>query len=129
MAIILPFVPSIASYRRTTTINGIPYHFDLHWNARDNDGDGAWYMDCFEVDEVPVFRGVKIVLGPYLARRVDHPLTRDGVLVAIDTSGGRADAGFDDFGEGQRVEVRWYSQLEIVAGARELAADGNLRGL
>lgn len=127
MAIILPFVPSVPHYRRTTTINGIPYHFDLRWNGRENDNAGAWIMDCFELDEVPVFRGVKVVLGMYLGRRADHPLTRQGVLVAVDTSGDQRDAGLDDFGEGQRVEVRWYSQLEIVAGARELAAAGDLR--
>lgn len=138
MAIVLPLEPSIPSYRRGTTINGIPYWFDLRWNARDKaydaDGnaltDGAWYMSCYEIDLVPVFEGVKVVLGTYLGRRVDHPLTRQGVLVAVDTSGERRDAGLDDLGGlGSRVQVRWYSQLEIVAGARELAALGVLQPL
>lgn len=120
---VLPLVPSIPSYRRTTTIDGAPYHLDLRWNAR----DAAWFLDILEIDGTPIARGVKVVLGTYLARYTDHPLTRQGVLIAIDTSGDRRDAGLDDLGA--RVEVRWYSQIEIVGVARALAAEGNLQPL
>jgi hypothetical protein len=117
LMVILPFEPSIPNYRFGTTIDSTPYILDVRWNARSN----AWFLDVFEVDEVPIFRGAKIVLGTYLGRRANHPLVRRGVLLAVDTSGAGLDAGLDDLGT--RVQVRWYPQSEIAGGARALGVD------
>lgn len=122
--VILPLVPSVAHSDFTTTIAGETYRFEQRWNARDNDGAGAWYLDAFAIDETPVFRGVKIVLGTFLARHANHPLTRDGVLIAFDRSDARADAAFDDLGT--RVIVVWMTQIELVAAMRALQAAGDL---
>jgi hypothetical protein len=117
MPSILPLVPSVGLYNFDTDIGDRSYRFDVRWNSRDNFdaaagvARGAWY---FEVSEIGVGRiacGVKIVLGTYLGRRVNHPLFREGVLVAVDTSGEGRDATFDDLGT--RVVVKHYTSVEI----------------
>jgi hypothetical protein len=118
--LVLPFVPSVPSYRRSAIVNGATYHFDLRWNTF----DAAWFMDVRDIEEVPVFMGAKIVLGMYIGRRANHPLTREGCFVAIDTSGGRRDAGLDDLGT--RVIVVWATQFEIASAMRAMAARGDL---
>lgn len=112
MALVIPFVPSIAFYRVATTINSTQYIFDVRWNTRDS----AWYFDVLEEDETPIVRGVKVVLGCLLGRNTDHPLFRQGVIVAADLSDSGRDAGFDDFGtrvQVMRLELNEVFQLRI----------------
>lgn len=109
MAIILPFVPSIPFYEFGTTLDNVEYIFNVRWNGRDE----AWYFDVNESDGTPIVRGVKVVLGGYLGRWVEHPLFREGVLVAVDLSDAGQDAGFDDFGT--RVVVMRMTLDEVLS--------------
>lgn len=117
---ILPFTSTDPNYEVTTSINNATYILGVRWNDR----DGAWYLDVFQADRTPIFRGVKIVLGTYLGRGFNHPLVRDGALVAIDTSGARRDAVVDDLGT--RVIVAWIPVGEIAAMMNVLQDAGNL---
>ena len=110
--VIIPLVPSIPWYRITTQIADTPYIFDVRWNVR----DAAWYFDLFEIDETPIASGIKIVLGVPLGRRIKHALMRCGAFVAKDISGKWKDAGLDDLGT--RVQLRYYSALNIISAAR-----------
>lgn len=117
-AIEIPFQPSIGVYRFGCAILGRQYIFDVRWNARDNDGEGAWYFDVLEIDQTPILRGVKIVLGAYMGRSSNHRLFREGVLVAADLSGQEREASFDDLGT--RVSIIYIPVLELrvrLAGA------------
>lgn len=100
---ILPFVPGNANYRLATTLDGDPYILDVRWNGR----DGAWYFDLLEEDETPIVHGLKIVLGGYIGRYVDHLLFKNGVFFAVDTSGQRLPPTLDDLGT--RVQVYRFS--------------------
>jgi hypothetical protein len=104
----LPFKPSEPHYDFPTVIDGLPCKFEVRWNALDS----AWYFDILNEDGSPVAHGIKVVLGVHLGRRVNHPITRNGVLVAIDLSGDARDAGFDDMGT--RVRVWHFTKFEIV---------------
>lgn len=123
MPILIPFVPSVPNYRLATIIEDVEYLFDVRWNARDNvdpetgEALGAWYFDVRESDETPIACGLKIVLGTYIGRHVNHTLFRDGVFVAVDTERTRREATLHDLGT--RVQVRRYTIPEIVGGARE----------
>ena len=64
-------------------------------------------------DRTPVAYGIKVVLGTNLGRTHDHPLTRQGLLVAIDRSGESRDATFDDLGD--RVIVMHVTAGEMAA--------------
>lgn len=114
---ILPLTPSVPHERFNTVLNGTPYTFEVRWNASANGRRGAWFLDAFEADLTPIFRGAKIVLGTYIGRWKNHPLTRDGALVAIDTTRAGRDAGLDDLGT--RVQVWYFTSTEIVFGLRE----------
>lgn len=107
-AVEVPFVPSIGYYRFGTTLNERPYIFDVRWNSRDE----SWRFDVREVDETLIIAGVKIVLGAYLGRVSGHQLFRDGVFVAVDLSGKRREAAYDDLGT--RVVVEYIPVLELL---------------
>ena len=111
-AVVIPFQPSIGNYRFGTTLNDIQYIFDVHWNARDNDGQGAWYFDILEIDETIILRNIKIVLGAYLGRQSSHRLFTEGAMLAYDTSNADKEAGFDDIST--RVEVIYIPVLELI---------------
>lgn len=110
---ILPFIPSVPWYRMTVPLVGDAYHFDVKWNAQDK----AWYFDILELNETTIATGIKIVLGTILARRVDHPLMKNGAFIAKDTTGNDHDAGLDDLGG--RVQVYYYTVYDIIALVRK----------
>lgn len=105
---VIPVVPSIANYSFETYIEDVQYTFGVRWNER----DGFWYLDVTDADGYPIVRGERIVLNAYIGRKSTHPLFRNGVLAAIETSGSMLDATFDDLGI--RVELRYYPMRDFV---------------
>lgn len=112
----IPLVPSVGSYRFATVITTTAYIFDVRWNTR----DAAWYMDVLEVDETPIIRGIKLVLGVYLGRRSNHTLFLNGVFTLSDTSGAKADATFDDLGV--RVLLQYIPVLDLIQRISDIQA-------
>lgn len=94
----IPFQPSQNNYRIVVPLSHKLYLFDAKWNSE----DGAWYFDLREEDETAILLGIKVVLGP-LGRTCAHPFFTEWMMEAIDTSGQRLDAGFDDLN--RRVHV------------------------
>lgn len=90
----MPLLPKFPNFRFGSTIDTVPYLFDVRWNSRDE----AWYMDVLESSEKPIVLGLKLVLGTYVGRRCNHALFKQGVFIVSDTSGSGRDATFDDFG-------------------------------
>lgn len=111
---VLPFIPSDPHYQFETTLNDIPYHFDVRWNERDK----AWYFDMYDKDGVEIILGVKIVLGTYLGRRSTHEFFATNALVATDITLENRDPTFDDLGT--RVFVIHYTSTELMAEALAL---------
>lgn len=125
MASLIPFRPSIPFYDFSTTINNTEYRFDVRWNGRDDRGRGAWYFDVSATDGTKIVEGVKVALGVMLGRWVNHPLFREGIIVAVDTADGGRGPGFDELGitaEGvqQRVQVLHFP-LDEYLSRREVA--------
>lgn len=110
---LIPFQPSVAHCEFQTLLDGQLITIEQRWNAADNEGAGAWYFDLRTSDGVVLARSIKIVLGPPLARRVEHPLTRNGCIVARDLSGQGREAGFDDLGA--RVIVMYFTAYEMAS--------------
>ena len=110
MPTLIPFVPSLANYTFSTSLEGIMYTFVVRWNQR----DAAWYFDLLDASDTPIASGIKIVLGCYLGstRSYVQPF-RSGVFVVNDTSGAGRDAGFDDLGA--RITVSRYTLDEVFA--------------
>jgi hypothetical protein len=92
-------------------IEGRVYVFDVYWNER----EAKWYFDLSEADGRPIQKGIAVVLGTFLGRRVrSHKLFVDGAFIAVDTSARRngIDAKFDDIGS--RVVVAYFTNSEMV---------------
>lgn len=107
MAKIVPFEPSIPSYRFSTTLIGKTYTIDVHWNARDD----AWYFDLLDSAGAPIVHGIKIVLGALLGGRCADERFPLGRFMACDTTDSGTEAKFDDLGT--RVLVYFFSFDEI----------------
>lgn len=111
MPTLIPLVPSEGLYDFSTSVNGYSLTFVVRWNAVEK----AFFVDIYEQSGAPIVTGIKIVLGAYLGRWSQHPLFREGVLIAIDSSGDLVDAGFDDLGD--RVELWYYTANELISNA------------
>ena len=102
----VPLSPSVPNYRVGTTLDGIPYIFDVRWNSR----GAMWFIDILDIDEDPIASGLAAVLGTVLGIRVTDPRMPPGDLILTDTSGEDRDAGFDDLGD--RVVLLYYDEGE-----------------
>lgn len=105
----LPFIPSVPHYTFKTVISEVPYDFEVHWNPR----DASWYFSVFNESGVALRQGVRVVLGVYLGRAGTDDLFNNGVFIARDSTKQGKEAGFDDIGIGQRVEVLYLTALEV----------------
>lgn len=111
MPLQIPFVPSIPSYRFSTTIDGTQYIFDVRWNARAE----AWYFDLLDEAEDPIRHGIKVVLGAMLGGTSADERFPRGAFFACDMAGEGRDAGFDDLGS--RIQVYFFLESELEEGA------------
>jgi hypothetical protein len=58
----------LSYYRQEISFDNINYLIDIRWNVRAN----AWFLSMYDVNEVPIFEGVKIVTGLNLLYRFYH---------------------------------------------------------
>jgi trans-2-enoyl-CoA reductase len=107
---LIPFEPGRPKYDLHTTIDGVPYTLEVRWNDRE-DCEG-WYFNLLEEDATHIADGLRIVLGTYIGRHVDHRLFKNGVLIATDTEHTKREATLNDIT--RRVQVRYYTLAEIL---------------
>lgn len=122
--VIIPTIIGQAHYtqRGIALLPGAAYGITLRWNALDRVviddevvSDGAWYMDVLDGDDVPIARGIKLVLGTYPGRQSADPLFLFGAFVIVDTSGEHREARFDDLGT--RVVLAYWLHRELISDA------------
>ncbi len=111
-AVVLPCKPSIGIYLVGTTLLGDDYTLKFAWNEREDGDIGAWRMSIYDANNTTIAAGIKVVLGAFLASHVDHPLFRNGVLIAVDLSGQEQDPGFNDLGA--RVVIQYVPVMELI---------------
>lgn len=100
-------VSNTPNFTQVTTLSGRDYVLTFHWNAR----EAAWYMDVADQDEVGITLSRKVTVGfPLITRCVDERRP-PGMLMAVDTTGGSADPGLDDFGT--RVQLLYFEPEEL----------------
>lgn len=105
--VIIPLQPALPNYRMTTTVLETAYIFDVRWNSR----DAAWYLDLREENGTAIALGIKLVLGTWLARRVEHTLMTQGAFIMQAPDG--VDATFYDIGV--RVQLTYWTIEELLA--------------
>ncbi len=138
MPTLIPFQPSIANYRFSCTLDGIPFVFRVRWNdaaaslavrypyapgaigpggieySQPAAGDvprAGWYIDILDAQESAIRNGIRVVLGLPLGYICRDPRRPPGILLPVDTSGADLDPGFDDLGA--RVQVWFVTWAEI----------------
>lgn len=109
----IPVQQSTPNYRVRTSLpspgaSDVAYLIDFRWNVRDL----AWFMDVYDVNEIPIRTGIKVVVGTYIGRASTLAPFKDGVFLASDTSGATLDAGFDDFGT--RVRLSYIQSFDLL---------------
>jgi hypothetical protein len=104
----IPFTPSNNNYRLVVPIDSVQYLIDVHWNSF----DAAWYFDLRNADESEILVGIKVVLGVSLGRRSQDPFFRQYTLRAVDISGARQDAAYDDLGGRVVVQILSLDDLQ-----------------
>lgn len=129
MPLRLPIEGGYANQDIETSIHDWNVLIQLRWNGRDNSGRGAWYMHLFDEQNNAIGCGMKIVLGASLGRGFNHPLFRNGAIVAVDTAqaqnrGVPREATFRDLGT--RVRVYYVTEYEIASKMNQLFYESNL---
>lgn len=106
----IPFIAGTPRQRLELRIGGSQLIITSRWNERDH--GGAHYLDFFDVDEQPIVRGVKVVLGAFLAQGCAHEWFQRNKVMAYDRSRSARDAGVDDLGG--RIAVLVLSPADLV---------------
>ena len=110
MAVTIPTFPSIPLYTMRTTIEGVEYRLLFDYVGRED----RWYLSIADQDEVPLARGIKLVVNwPLLRRRHADPRLPPGELVVVDTTEHGGSPGLDELGES--FELVYYSAEELEA--------------
>lgn len=129
MPLLLPIKGGYANQDIETTLLNWNVTIRLRWNGRENEGRGAWFMSFYDEQDNEIATGLKIVLGAFIGRGYDHPLFRNGVIVAVDTAQAQnrnvpREATFRDLGT--RVRVYYYTEHELACKLNQLYYEPNL---
>lgn len=103
----LVLTPSDSNYRFITTLENLPFGFDIRWNSRDE----SFYMDVLRDDGSVVRAGIRLVLGPALGGRVADADFPPGAFFAVDLTNSAVEATYDDIGK--RVAIVYLSAADI----------------
>jgi len=98
-------------YTITVGLDGRDYLFEFRYNQREN----TWNLSIFDTAGTALTRGVKVVCAiPLLRHQQTHtPELPQGLLMAIPSGTDDSPPGLEDFGEGKRVELMYWSVSEL----------------
>lgn len=102
-------IPEGPAWTQRVRLDGAYYTIAGRWNER----TGAWVLDIGDSSGVLHAAGVPIRLGVDLLGQVQDVALPPGILIAIDSQGGAAEAGRLDLGE--RVSLLYVSADEVAA--------------
>jgi len=94
MIVTIPVPQSGAHFTFSAELEGISYSFELRWNARDY----AWMLTMGDGEGGAIVSGIKVVINVPLLSFFGDPRLPPGVLMALDSAGTDAEAGFEDLG-------------------------------
>lgn len=105
--LVLSLRPDLTDYETPIALDGVPFVLRWRWS----DTESSWYLDIQDEFREPLCLGVKVVIGPKLAKRRLVAGMPRGVLVAVDTSRQGAAPGIEDLGD--RVQVYYLGADEL----------------
>ena len=90
----IPLEPNTPSQEQTSTLDGVEYILRIDWNARDQ----SWTLGIYDLNEVPLTLGIKLVASLPLLRRELNPALPPGQLWIVDDSNEDRDPTLTDLG-------------------------------
>lgn len=109
---LIPTTPAVAYYSQRTKLDGRDYLLRFSWNEREE----RWYVSIFDDEENPLVQSIKIICNWRLLRAYHaDPRVPPGEIVATDLTGLNVPPGFDELGEGLRVELNYIPVADIAA--------------
>jgi hypothetical protein len=92
--LLIPVDSDAEFYDLSVDLDGRSYTFEVRWNTR----AGAWFLATYDGAGELLVAPRRVVLGANLLGRGSDPRLPPGVLLAVDTSPARTDAGRTDLG-------------------------------
>jgi len=109
---IIPTSPGAAYYSEKTRLDGRDYILRFAWNQREE----RWYFSLFDEEEQPIIQSVKVICNwPFLRYYRSDPRVPPGELMATDLTGNNTPPGFEELGEGRRVEFVYVPSEDLQA--------------
>ena len=95
----LPTFPSNLDHRYNVQLDGLTITFEWHYNRRAD----RWSIHLFDVDNIPIRHGVRLVTGIDLLQRVALATKPPGTLIVVDTTGADTEPDSDTLGNEARL--------------------------
>lgn len=95
-------------YEQRVLLEGREYLLTFDYSARED----RWYMTLADVDETPIYRGIKMVAKTGLLARCADRRKPPGELMVICPDG---DPGYAQWGEEGTAQLVYYDESEIAA--------------
>ncbi len=109
---LVPTSPGVAYYTQRSRLDGRDYLLRFAWNQREE----RWYLSLFDDEESPLVQSIKLVCNwPILRHYRSDPRVPPGELMAMDLTGNNTPPGFEELGEGLRVELLYFPIADITA--------------
>lgn len=114
--ILIPTDTILPFFYQTTTLDGTAYVLEFRYNQREQ----VYYLRILLPDQTVLAQGIKIVSNYRLLQAYANAKMPPGEIVAMAQGVNDTPAALGELGNGQRVELVYYTRAEIEA----IGADG-----
>lgn len=100
-------------------IEGRIYILRTYFNSRKNIGDpdrsGGWYIGLYDVDDVAILTGLKLLPNRDMFFRSSDTTIFTGSIFCVDTIDDNTDSvlDLDNFGQGKRYQLWYFTREEL----------------
>lgn len=103
----LPTFAAQADHRYNITLDGVFVALEFHYNTRAD----RWTMHLFDIDDVAVRHGVRLVTGIDLLQRVAVVIAPPGQFTVVDTTGADTEPNLTTLGV--EALLRYIEQADL----------------
>ena len=112
----IPTDTNLSFWQQITTLDGTDFQLEFRYNQRED----VYYLSISLTDGTALATGIKLVSNYRLLQAYSSSLMPPGELIAVASGADDSPAGLGELGLGQRVELTYYTQAEMVAAGKDL---------
>ena len=105
--LLLPTFRTNLDHKYNLILDNETFTLEYHYNARAD----RWIMHVFDIEDVPVRHGVRLVVGIDLLRRVTLATKPQGEITIVDTTGADIEPDLNTLGE--EPQVRYTEAADL----------------